>query len=115
MALPASKATEVFTVHQGSPLNAEPAADALVAGKQSWKTQRSLQYLRNHGEILHLPRAGYKFAIEIEDDLKSALQITDSSLLKNDAVALDDMVEKLGRTDLAAALQVGCPCQAGVL
>jgi hypothetical protein len=106
MSLPSSKTRDAFTVRQEEPINAEPSTSALLAdGKDSFITSRKKQYMRNHGEILQLERQGYKINIEIEDDLKTALKPEDS-LMRNNAVALDDMLEKLGRTALTAALQV---------
>lgn len=63
--------------------------------------------MRNHGEILQLERKGYRVKIEIEHDLKASLRPDGKSMLKdNDEVALDDMLDSIGRTDLHAALQV---------
>jgi len=105
MPLPASKDADSFTIHQEDPLNAEPDASKLVDA--SWRTPEHLQYLRNHGEILHLPRDGYRVKIEIEDSLKPLLDPKAALAKQKQEGQIDiQVLLSLDRTTIAAALQV---------
>ena len=105
MVLPPSKDSDVFTVHQKDPLNAEPDADTLI--DSGWKTQKKHGYLRNHGDVLHLDRKGYQLSIDIEDSLRPLLDPT-ANLAKNcSGGSIDlDTILRCGKVNLAAALQV---------
>lgn len=105
--LPASKAASDFTIHQESPLNAEPSASSLVVARgdrnsdnDRWITPVSHQYLRSHGDVLHLPREGYKLRLALpRSDLKSDDDFEEIEM------SPDEMLDQLGRTQLDAALQ----------
>lgn len=117
-ALPADKDSKSFKVHQERPLNAEPDVKVLVdtgvaatsssSNKpESWTTSVRHQYLRNHGDILHLSKEGYRLHIDVEPGIQSHLD-GDAPLSRSvteGSIELEKLLA-IGRVDLAAALQV---------
>lgn len=97
----AGKSDSDYIIHQDGPVNAEPEREQLA---NQWKTPASLGYMRNHGEILHLDKANYRLKIGVEDVLKTLL-LPDTAFADITSVGLEEIIEKCGRTELAAALQ----------
>lgn len=96
-----AKSDSDYIVHQDGPINAEPKPEQLA---DQWKTPASLGYMRNHGEILHLDKASYRLKIEVEDVLKTLL-LRDTAYADITSLGLEEIIEKCGRVELAAALQ----------
>ncbi len=102
--LPPSKDAQSFTVHQEHPLNAEPDVGSLI---DSWKTPTDQQYLRNHGDILHIPKQGYRLHLEVEPSMRSAFDESAplSTAVPEGSLDLDKLLA-IHKVNLAAALQV---------
>lgn len=105
-ALPPSKDPKDYIVHDSDPLNAEPKPFKLI--DDGFTTSKEHAYLRNHGDILHINKENYKLHLEVEDTFHDSFDAGAplSESLKNASIDLDTLLG-LGRTNLAAALQVG--------